>query len=285
MSMESREGGYSVFIRAHRLPSAAKPSTTETRTLNEPVAEAVIPITISGRQVHFKVSVPVREMRVHEAMPVFHALCDTVVSVALHSMADAGRTVACGPGCGVCCRQLVPVSLGERIYLRQCLATLPAERRETLRRRFTEACAAFEAEGMLDSLRAIDSIPDRQERQDLGMRYFGLGISCPFLEDGSCSIYPWRPMACREYLVTSPAAACASPSPSTIAMVPLPVKPSNIVFRFDDGTGSGRTAWRPLTLLHDREALENPESLPLLPGPRLVENFLRCLTRNPSANE
>jgi Fe-S-cluster containining protein len=257
----------------------------ETRTLNEPIAEAVIPLTISGRQVRCNVSVPMRDMRVFEAMPVFHTLCDTVVSVALQSIAETGKTVSCGPGCGVCCQQVVPVSRGEAVYLRQCLATLPRERQETLRRRFTDACVSFESEGLLAQLRTIDSLLDRQERQDLGIRYFGLGISCPFLENGSCSIYPWRPMACREYLVTSPAPACASPSSSTIAMVPLPVKPSNVIFRFDDGTGLGRTVWRPLTLLQDPAVLEDPESFPLLPGPRLIENFLKCMTRNPSAKE
>lgn len=253
--------------------------------MDEPIAEAVIPLTISGRKLRFNVSVPKRDMRVYEAMPVFHSLCDTVVGVALQSIADAGKTVSCAPGCGACCRQVVPISRSEALYLRQCLATLPMERQETLRGRFADACGSFESAGMLDPLRTVDTILDRQERQDLGMRYFSLGISCPFLENGSCSIYPWRPMACREYLVTSPAHACASPSSSTIALVPLPAKPSNLLFRFDDGTGLGRTVWRPLTLLHDPEVLDDPQNFPLLPGPRLVENFLRCLTRNPGANE
>ncbi len=253
--------------------------------MNEPIAEAVIPLIISGQQVNFNVRVPMRDMRAYETMPVFHALCDTVVSVALQSIVDAGETVSCGPGCGVCCRQVVPVSRGEAVYLRRCLATLPTERQEALRHRFTEACISFKSGGILEPLRSFDSMPDPKEQQDLGMRYFSLGVSCPFLENSSCSIYPWRPMACREYLVTSPASACASPSPSTIAMVPLPTKPSNVIYRFDDGAGLGKTEWFPLTLLYDREDLEDLKSFPPLPGPKLIENFLQCLTQNSSANE
>jgi hypothetical protein len=35
------------------------------------------------------------------------------------------------------------------------------------------------------------------------VRYFLQGVACPFLEAESCGIHPDRPLACREYLVTS----------------------------------------------------------------------------------
>ncbi|HEX2757089.1 MAG TPA: YkgJ family cysteine cluster protein, partial [Thermoanaerobaculia bacterium] len=57
-----------------------------------------------------------------------------------------------------------------------------------------------------------------------GLAYFRLGIPCPFLEEESCSIYADRPIVCREYLVTSPAANCADPKSGTIDQVELPGK-------------------------------------------------------------
>lgn len=41
------------------------------------------------------------------------------------------------------------------------------------------------------------------------MAYFGLDLPCPLLADGVCSIRDDRPLACREYLVTSDPAHCA----------------------------------------------------------------------------
>jgi Fe-S-cluster containining protein len=61
---------------------------------------------------------------------------------------------------------------------------------------------------------------------DLAMRYFRQGIACPFLENESCSIHESRPLACREYLVTSPAENCSAPSAETIRMVDVFLKPS-----------------------------------------------------------
>lgn len=35
---------------------------------------------------------------------------------------------------------------------------------------------------------------------DLSRWYSGLDLPCPFLAERSCSIYPFRPLACREHL-------------------------------------------------------------------------------------
>ena len=49
-----------------------------------------------------------------------------------------------------------------------------------------------------------------------------MGVPCPFLEDESCSIHPERPLVCREYLVTSPAALCAGPTQEGVTPVAVP---------------------------------------------------------------
>ena len=49
--------------------------------------------------------------------------------------------------------------------------------------------------------------------------YFSQQIACPFLEDESCSIHPSRPVACREYLVTSPAEHCSTATGENIENV------------------------------------------------------------------
>ena len=53
---------------------------------------------------------------------------------------------------------------------------------------------------------------DRETAHALGLKYFALGIPCPFLEEERCTIHEIRPLRCREYLVVSPAEHCAHPA-------------------------------------------------------------------------
>ncbi len=60
-----------------------------------------------------------------------------------------------------------------------------------------------------------------QEKVELGLDYHRLGIACPFLEDEKCSIYGERPLACRQYIVTSHPRHCADPSGGAVTRVSL----------------------------------------------------------------
>lgn len=90
------------------------------------------------------------------------------------AIAHRGQKPACGPGCGHCCTQPIPVTplevLGMRLFVQQAL--LPAEREP-----LAAACAAFHGEKTM------------------------FGATCPFLHNSRCAVYPLRPMACRRYIV------------------------------------------------------------------------------------
>ena len=81
-----------------------------------------------------------------------------------------------------------------RAYLRE----LPHDERTQLERRVADVGAELATAG-------VTSTNVNDERA-----YFALGVACPFLVDGSCGIRPVRPLACREYLVTSDPAYCAT---------------------------------------------------------------------------
>lgn len=153
----------------------------------------------------------------------------------------ACQTPSCGPGCGACCRQLVPISSSEGAYLRKIvLPGLDEDHRERVEERITAAAEKLEAEGMADVLAQLPTETDPQQRQNVGLRYFFLGIPCPFLEEDSCSIHPRRPLACREYLVSSPAACCASPVAGEVVPIVPKVKPSAALIRLDrEASGGG----------------------------------------------
>ena len=60
--------------------------------------------------------------------------------------------------------------------------------------------------------------------EPVNQAYYAQRLPCIFLEDESCSIYEFRPAACREYLVTSPAEFCQD-------MTQPAVKPVSVPFR------------------------------------------------------
>lgn len=116
-------------------------------------------------------------------------------------------SISCGPGCGACCRQAVPVTAAELRAIRVWLDALPDDERRAHEERIAataEELAAADAEalGMAD------------ERS-----YFGLGIPCPFLVDESCGIHPARPLACREYVVASDPTHCATRADGQIVRI------------------------------------------------------------------
>jgi Fe-S-cluster containining protein len=235
---------------------------------------ANIQLKIGGEPVSLEIAVPDRPAALREMLPVFQGLTDVVVGVAVREVERQGQQVSCRAGCGACCRQPVPVSESEARSLRRLVDGLPEPRRSQVRQRFADVLRRLTEAGLLEQLQQridqqfpADSPPVRK----LGLAYFALGIACPFLENESCSIHPDRPIACREYLVTTPAENCSRPTAETIRMVPLPAKIGVAVRELDKHACTG--GWVPLIL-----ALEwadaHPESPPQ-PGPKWLEDFFK----------
>jgi hypothetical protein len=143
----------------------------------------------------------------------------------------------------------VPVAPAEARALARLVEAMPEPRRSRVRDRFDRALDSLNATGVLDRL---DQDPD--SRHAVGMDYFRAGVACPFLEDEACSIHPDRPMACREFLVTSPPAHCADPS-SAVETLPLEAAPSVALLKADL-----RDGWTPLVLalVFDAQAPPSP---------------------------
>lgn len=115
-----------------------------------------------------------------------------------------GKTISCRAGCGACCRQAVPIAASEARAVARHVAAMPEPRRSIIKSRFAAARAALDAAGVDHGPTALTEMTI-EARPALGMTYFRAAVACPFLEDENCSIHPVRPLACREYLVTSPA--------------------------------------------------------------------------------
>jgi Fe-S-cluster containining protein len=238
---------------------------------------AHLALNVSGRRISADITVPDAPVRVTEMLPVFQSLADAVIGAAVQAVEDQGKSVSCCKGCGACCRQLVPIAEAEARRIRDLVEALPEPRRSGVRARFAEAKRRLQQAGLLERLEQRTHWA-KDDRQPIGLAYFAEQIACPFLEEESCSIHPDRPIACREYLVTSPAANCARPTPEGVACVPLPTRIWPSVALFDEvPPGQTNIRWVPLALAPDW-ADAHPEEPPPQRAPELLGAMLERLT-------
>jgi Fe-S-cluster containining protein len=233
-------------------------------------------LSLGGVRVRAAMTVPKRSVPLSDLLPMLRVLAGTIVDHAVETETAEGKTVSCRKGCGACCRQVVPLSEIEARQLRDLVDALPEPRRSEIRARFAAARKRLEESGLIEKLTHPERFTDQELRhRDLGLDYFRLGIPCPFLEEESCSIHPERPIACREYLVTSDPVHCANPSLETVHVVPLPGKVSTAVTLMGVDTSRRFTRWVPLILALEW-AETHPDDLPPRTGPDwLRELFLR----------
>ncbi len=205
------------------------------------------------------ITVPNAAVPAAEIVPALQGLVNAVVEAA-----ERGKAISCRKGCGACCRQLVPVSRTEGERLLRVVEAMSVERREILKAKFAAAEAAIEAAGLKEHKGRSD--------RELSTTYFAMGVPCPFLEDESCSIHPERPLVCREYLVTSPAALCAGPSQEGVTPVAVPKVSMAARGLQEDGDD-----WFPLALLM-AWARTRPRKAAKRTGPVWVQRFLKRLS-------
>lgn len=226
-----------------------------------------VALTVAGEKMTVRVTVPLAETPLTDLLPIFHELTNTLVGRAAERDTATGRTVSCRAGCGACCYQAVPVSPSEARALVQLIDAMPEPRRTEIRDRFAAARAALAANGIDCRPEAILAL-ERLEVRTFGLHYFAQRVACPFLEAEACSIHPDRPTACREYLVTSPAINCSTPTLETVRGVPLSGHVSLAVLAIDqamEGHGS-------LILVDALDWVEHhPAPAATRPGPAIVQ--------------
>ncbi len=210
-----------------------------------------------------------------EMVPVYLGIGELLLETSSRESEREGAVPSCGPGCGACCRQLVPISLSEAAYLRAVVVpNLAEDHRRRVEERMALVGEKLAEAGMLRELEGLPAETDRVKRQSLGLRYFLLGIPCPFLEQESCSIHPQRPLACREYLVTSPAARCAKPDAGGIVPLVPKVKPSQALI-LTDRSKSGSGGW--ITMITALISKEPPVDRPVEDPQQELGSFLSNL--------
>jgi len=227
--------------------------------------------------------VPAGQTTLTQILPVLQALDDSIIEHVARATAEAGHPISCKAGCGACCRQLVPISIFEAEALADWIRTLPEPTRQELAQRFHQTLLALSASGILERLVSMgqeDWRADTEVNQQMCIDYLYQRIPCPFLVDESCSIHPIRPLICREYLVTSPAANCSDPSVLKVFPVGLPVKFFPALNQIGAELEHDTRGWIPLVFLFAwMKANAHPGQSVSGPGPAVLYEIVKRIAQ------
>lgn len=202
--------------------------------------------TALGR-IRGRVAIETGPMRLAELVPTAYELTSILVDRARRREEKAGRQISCQPGCGACCCQMVPLSPPEAFYLADMIDSFDSDRRARVLERFDEIGNKLKDRHMIDKL--LEPEYSDEDVLPIAKEYFELQMPCPFLIDGSCAIHPDRPVACREFNVTSPSAWCADPYSHKIAKVQMPLPLSAPLARLTARLTGSKPRLIPLTLV------------------------------------
>ena len=191
---------------------------------------AQVNLTLYGQPVALQFAVPADKVTPLGVLPALQQIDNQFVDTAVAAFVGTDQAISCQAGCGACCRQVVPLAEFEAYHIAAVVERLPEPRRSAVKQRFADGCAQLDRIGWLEQLQQqLAQGATAETVQNHALDYFRQNIACPFLENESCSIHPERPLACREYLVTSPAEHCREPSPDTVNHIELKFQVSRLV--------------------------------------------------------
>jgi Fe-S-cluster containining protein len=233
--------------------------------------------TADGEMPPVRIDICDEPMRLSEIVPLLHELASKTVELAIDRAKREGKVVSCKAGCGVCCRQLVPVAPAEAFYMVDQMMAMPITERKQPLERFDGNEKRLISTGLIPAIR---NLGDTSDNNAVALEYFYLGLPCPFLENQSCSIHAWRPIACREYNVVSPAAHCSDPFHRKVETIRLHRRMSEGLSRLCSHVAGLPLGLVPLPLLFDYFETYKEASKKTFPGVELFNQALDFVLGN-----
>lgn len=237
---------------------------------------ATAELRIGSQKLQLKLVVPTGEIPPEALLPSLQQLSDRVVNGVEDKVRRNGLEISCRKGCGACCRQPVPISRAEARLLAGVVEGMPEEAQAVMRERFDSALQRLRESGLEDRAMNYHRLSE-DEIRSMTHDYFELGIPCPFLEDESCTIHPFRPLVCREYLVISSPDHCATLAEEHIRRLQFPVSIASAFAGMDGVSAPGENIYLPLILALQWSTAHAGE-VELRPGPEWVQTFFKDLS-------
>lgn len=234
-------------------------------------------LKLGNAKINLEVTMTTKPVRCVSMLPLFQQLTNMIVQEGVEQIEATGEKISCKKGCGACCRQLVPIAEPEAYQLQALVEAMPEPRRTEIKKRFSDGREKLIHAGVLEKVET-PSATNKEVAVALGLKYFHTGVPCPFLEEESCSIHPDRPLACREYLVTSSPEHCANPTQETVQCIAIPAQVSSVVKMLSH---SRAVPWLPMISALEWAA-KHPDQSPMRPGPEWFQETLTQLKNTAS---
>jgi len=214
-----------------------------------PTVNVPFSLPVGPGYLHASAQLPAGSTTMTELLPVIRNLESAITQKVSEEAQAAGCPISCRAGCAHCCRHLVPLSVFEAEALARWLLSLPEKVRADLEGRFQRALTALSDAGVLQKLVDLQTNPKLDSDLEVGLEYHRAYVACPFLENENCGIYSIRPLACREYMVTSPPELCRDPAANDLLGVILPLRLSHVLFSFGRRLARDPRGYIPLVFL------------------------------------
>jgi Fe-S-cluster containining protein len=240
-----------------------------------------IELDAGPQPVSVRLTSPDEEVRLSDVVPAARLVATQLARSARSHVESGGIAVPCAKGCAACCRYLVPLSVPEAFRLREEILALDADRRRGIIAAYIRAArlvmnaeppGAHPGEGVGAGRGAAAA-------EALSRWYAGLRLDCPLLEAELCAMYPQRPIACREHMVTGDAERCSREGGETAQAVRLPFSVGEALARLAadlEGTDL-QAVMLPLTMLWTQEHLSRGRRT--WPAGEVLRRFAEILKR------
>jgi Fe-S-cluster containining protein len=233
-------------------------------------------LIVGSKKLKLKLIVPATEVPPESLVPTLQELSNIITDGVEEKVAKQGGEISCKKGCGACCRQHVPISPAEARLLAAVVDNLPEPGQSIIRERFREAARKLKESGVMDPAMNYHRLVPA-EIKAMVKAYFKLQIACPFLDEESCSIHPFRPLICREYLVISDPSHCASLDEEKLERLLFPVSVAGAFAGMSGVHREGENHYIPLIMALEWTE-EHPELYQTRTGPEWIQEFFKNLS-------
>lgn len=164
----------------------------------------------NGGPIELSLPVPAGQVSFVDVLPQLYAIGDAVIARSLKDYASEGKRPSCAAGCGHCCHFSFGIGYYEALGLLRLIEGMPQGKRRFVLQGMQENIVKLRKRGLLEKIENVyaDENCTAEDKKYYTETYRKLNLACPFLMNDRCGIYEYRPMVCREYVVTSPAENC-----------------------------------------------------------------------------
>lgn len=183
-----------------------------------------------GQRAAFEVVCHTSQITLKDIVHPARQLDEIIIRQALKHQLFSGKSITCSAGCMACCKYAVTVSPAEAFAIHDLIRNLPRPYRLELLRKMTIA-----GRKILTSFPSIikscgtGQNPASNSLDELSRWYKALNLTCPWLENKLCSHYTFRPLVCREFLVTSSSSCCNPNAVGGRVKVNIPVRMAEVL--------------------------------------------------------